>query len=140
MSWNELSAILGLKIEAISFNSVPMRCCKRTKKVAGLTGHLALASEIEKCNLKGSFTKACADIFGLPHGAEPGQINYDEWLDAIHPDDRARAHEAATAAQDPSGDGVYDIELRIRHPDGSVRWATAKGKMYFTDDAVATGK
>jgi PAS domain S-box-containing protein len=64
------------------------------------------------------------------------QISYAEWLEAIHPEDRAKAHEAMTAAQDPSGDGIYDIELRIRHPDGSVRWATAKGKVYFTPDAA----
>jgi hypothetical protein len=43
----------------------------------------------------------------------------------IHPEDRSKAHEATTAPQDPSGDGIYDIELRIRYPDGSVRWATA---------------
>jgi PAS domain S-box-containing protein len=107
---------------------------------------LALQSEdlgfwdFDLVNLRGSFTKVCAEIFGLPHGAEPGQISYEEWLEAIHPEDRSRAQEAATAAQDPSGHGLYEVELRVRHPDGSVRWATAKGKMYFTDDAVAEGE
>ena len=96
--------------------------------------------DFDLVNLRGSFTKACAEIFGLPHAAEPGQISYEEWLDAIHPEDRAKAHEATTSAQDPSGDGTYDVEIRIRHPDGSVRWATAKGKMYFTDDTVASGE
>ena len=92
--------------------------------------------DFDLVNLKGSFTKACAEIFGLPHAAEPNQISYEEWLEAIHPEDRARAHAATTAAQDPSGDGLYELELRIRHPDGSVRWATAKGKTYFTNDTV----
>jgi PAS domain S-box-containing protein len=92
--------------------------------------------DFDLVTLKGSFTKACAEIFGLPHGAEPGQISYAEWVEAIHPEDRSRAHQATTAAQDPSGDGIYDIELRIRHPDGSVRWATAKGKTYFTSDTA----
>jgi hypothetical protein len=32
--------------------------------------------DFDLVNLKGSFTKACAEIFGLPHGAEPGQISY----------------------------------------------------------------
>ena len=54
----------------------------------------------------------------------------------IHPEDRSRAHEATAAAQDPSGYGIYDIELRICHPDGSVRWATAKGKTFFTSDTA----
>jgi hypothetical protein len=48
MSWNELSAILGSKIEATSFNFAPMRYYKRTKTVAGSTGRPALSSEIEK--------------------------------------------------------------------------------------------
>jgi PAS domain S-box-containing protein len=92
--------------------------------------------DFDLVNLKGSFTKACAEIFGLPHAVEPNQISYAEWLDAIHPEDRAKVHERNTAAQDPSGDGLYDLELRIRYPDGSVRWATAKGKMYFTPDTA----
>ena len=96
--------------------------------------------DFDLVNLKGSFTKACGEIFGLPHAVEPGEITYAEWLEAIHPEDRARAHEAATAAQDPTGDGIYEIELRVRHPDGSVRWATANGRMYFTDGAGSGGE
>jgi PAS domain S-box-containing protein len=96
--------------------------------------------DFDLVKLRGSFTKACAQIFGLPHAVEPGEITYAEWLEAIHPEDRARAHEAATAAQDPTGDGIYEIELRVRHPDGSVRWATANGKMYFSDDTGSGGK
>jgi PAS domain S-box-containing protein len=92
--------------------------------------------DFDLVNRKGSFTKACAEIFGLPHGAEPGEISYEEWLEAIHPEDRAKAHEATTAAQDPSRHGMYEIELRIQHPDGSVRWAAAKGKVYFTADTA----
>src|SRR5271163_2135494 len=49
---------------------------------------------------------------------------------------RARVHEATTSAQDPTGDGIYEIELRIKHSDGSVRWANAKGKIYFTADTA----
>ncbi len=41
------------------------------------------------------------------------------WLDTIHPDDRARAVEAAVSVQ--SG-GDYDLEYRIVRPDGEVRW------------------
>ncbi|MBV8142401.1 MAG: PAS domain S-box protein [Verrucomicrobia bacterium] len=95
--------------------------------------------DFDLVQLKGSFTKACAEIFGLPHAAEPGEISYAEWLAAIHPEDRARAHETATAAQDPSGDGIYEIEVRVRHPDGSTRWATAHGKIYFTEDTGPGG-
>ena len=50
--------------------------------------------DFDLVSLKGSFTKACAEIFGLPHGAEPGQISYAEWVEAIHPEDRCKAHES----------------------------------------------
>ncbi|MDB6117956.1 MAG: sensory box protein [Verrucomicrobiaceae bacterium] len=41
------------------------------------------------------------------------------WLDAIHPDDRAKVVEASQAKQ---AQGTYDEEYRIIRPDGSVRW------------------
>ncbi|HEX5735265.1 MAG TPA: PAS domain S-box protein [Blastocatellia bacterium] len=41
------------------------------------------------------------------------------WLDAIHPDDRARLIEAEVTVQ--SG-GQYDLEYRIVRPDGEIRW------------------
>ena len=42
-----------------------------------------------------------------------------DWIEAIHPDDRARVREAAHAKQTR---GDYDEEYRIVRPDGSVRW------------------
>lgn len=41
------------------------------------------------------------------------------WLDAIHPDDRARVLEAALTKQ---ADGTYDEIYRIVRPDGTIRW------------------
>jgi PAS domain S-box-containing protein len=41
------------------------------------------------------------------------------WLDAVHPDDRARVIEAADTRQ---GSGEYDETYRIQRPDGTVRW------------------
>ncbi|HEY3897490.1 MAG TPA: PAS domain S-box protein [Chthoniobacter sp.] len=41
------------------------------------------------------------------------------WLDAIHPDDRARVLEAARTQQI---DGTYEEEYRVIRPDGSIRW------------------
>jgi hypothetical protein len=58
----ELSAILGSKIEAISFNFAPMRFCKRTKRVAGSTGRLNLSSETEDHHSFHSFSVASANI------------------------------------------------------------------------------
>lgn len=41
------------------------------------------------------------------------------WLEAIHPEDRARVEEAALTRQRL---GSYDEEYRIVRPDGEVRW------------------
>ena len=41
------------------------------------------------------------------------------WLEAIHPEDRARVLEAALTKQ---AAGTYDEEYRIVRPDGSTRW------------------
>jgi two-component system, cell cycle sensor histidine kinase and response regulator CckA len=41
------------------------------------------------------------------------------WLDAIHPEDRQRVHEAAMTKQTQ---GKYDETYRILRPDGSQRW------------------
>lgn len=41
------------------------------------------------------------------------------WMEAIHPDDRARV---MTAAIDRQALGTYDEEYRILRPDGSERW------------------
>ena len=46
-----------------------------------------------------------------------------DWLDAIHPDDRARV-EAALAKQ---ATGAYDEEYRIVRPDGALRWIRDRG-------------
>ena len=41
------------------------------------------------------------------------------WLDAIHPEDRARVLEAAIHKQ---AVGTYDEQYRILRPDGAIRW------------------
>jgi PAS domain S-box-containing protein len=45
--------------------------------------------------------------------------NPHSWLDAVHPDDRSRAGDAALNAQLR---GDYDETYRIRRPDGAERW------------------
>ena len=45
--------------------------------------------------------------------------NPRQWLEAIHPDDRARVLAAATEKQ---ARGDYDESYRISRPDGTLRW------------------
>ena len=59
------------------------------------------------------------------------------WLDATHPDDRARAEAAfldANATQQP-----FHVEYRLRDADGGYRWAIDAAAPRFGDDGVFLG-
>jgi len=58
--------------------------------------------------------RPCADIYADPN----------LWLEMIHPQDAPRVVEAL---QGLAQGGVYDIEYRIRRPDGSLRWINDRG-------------
>jgi PAS domain S-box-containing protein len=73
----------------------------------------------------------CKAAFGLPSDAH---VRYDVFLDALHPDDRARTDAAVQQALDPAGAGAYDIEYRTVWPDGEVRWIRATGRGMFSND------
>ena len=73
----------------------------------------------------------CKAAFGLPSDAD---VRYDVFLDALHPDDRARTDAAVRQALDPSGAGSYDIEYRTVWPDGEIRWIRATGRGMFSND------
>jgi two-component system sensor kinase FixL len=61
--------------------------------------------------------------------------NPHSWVDAIHPDDRARAERfyAATAAG-----GGFDEEYRVLRPDGSIRWV--RDRMFLVEGSAGTGR
>jgi PAS domain S-box-containing protein len=57
---------------------------------------------------------------------------FEEWADRLHPDDRGRAMSVLHAyLQNQLSD--YEIELRLRHKDGSYRWILSRG-VAFRDD------
>ncbi len=53
--------------------------------------------------------RSCESLYASPQS----------WLDAIHPEDRARVLDAATHKQ---AIGTYDEQYRILRPDGAIRW------------------
>jgi len=53
--------------------------------------------------------RSCESLYASPQS----------WVDAIHPEDRARVLEAALHKQVV---GTYDEEYRILRPDGTIRW------------------
>lgn len=50
------------------------------------------------------------------------------WNELVHPEDRARAL-ATLQAYIHSETGLYELEHRLRHKDGSYRWILSRGKV-----------
>lgn len=72
----------------------------------------------------------CKEIFGV---APEAQFQYEDFLSTVHPDDRSSVEAAVANALDPEGTGLYEIDYRIVHRDGNVRWLGGKGKTFFEE-------
>lgn len=72
-------------------------------------------------------------IFGLPleeQWKDIAQWN-ERWMGLIHPDDRAKTKEAATQAL--QGGSRYDVEYRVVHPSGEVRYVRSQGDVSWDE-------
>lgn len=69
-------------------------------------------------------------IFGIPIGTE---LNYDVFLEQIHPDDREHVHEEWMAALEGK---PYDIEHRLI-VDGKIKWVREKADIRFNKNNQA---
>lgn len=74
-----------------------------------------------------------SDEFYRICGYEPGSVeaSSETGFKIIHPDDRERAAQQVTAAVETGT--PYDIEKRIVHPDGTVRWVRSIGEVNCND-------
>ena len=76
----------------------------------------------------------CKSHLALPEGKDP---EFDLFYAAMHPDDREgikkKIEEAVAERRD------YYAEYRIVHPDGSVRWIAAPGRVYAKPDGTLEG-
>lgn len=71
-------------------------------------------------------------IFGrLP---ENFAASYENFLECIHPDDRNKVINAVGQAVEH--DTPYDVEHRIVHPNGALRFVQEKGKVYRNEEGV----
>jgi len=60
-----------------------------------------------------------------------GQLDFEQAVSHIHPDDRTRVLEAVRAAMRLDDPQPYATEYRVIHSDGSVHWIFAKGRGNF---------
>jgi two-component system CheB/CheR fusion protein len=59
--------------------------------------------------------------------------SFDVLLAAIHPDDRPPFLRAMERAEDPAGDGIFNIEFRVLHPNGGTTWVESRGAVAFDE-------
>jgi len=67
-------------------------------------------------------------------GYEPGEIvpTYDIWSERVHPDDRSATEAKIREAMESGCE--YLNEYRVSHPNGEVRWLSARGRFLFDED------
>ncbi|HLM00367.1 MAG TPA: PAS domain S-box protein [Pyrinomonadaceae bacterium] len=68
-----------------------------------------------------------ARYFSLSEKAVTEGVTLEEVLPAIYEEDRARVADALTEAIEQTS--VYQIEYRVNHSDGKVRWLSARGSV-----------
>jgi PAS domain S-box-containing protein len=66
--------------------------------------------------------------WGLPADAE---VSYPQFLERIHPEDRARVREGADASVAVESQGFSETEFRVIWPDGTVHWILGTSRTFF---------
>ena len=72
------------------------------------------------------------DLQVLGISAEDRDGSVEDLCLTVHPEDRSRVDEAIQRAMQHGK--PYAAEFRLRWPDGTIRWVTAKGKVYYSKE------
>src|SRR5208282_2964892 len=59
------------------------------------------------------------------------QIDYDEAISRIHPEDGPATRKAVTEAIAGANGGAYHREFRVVWPDGSLHWIASHGRAHL---------
>lgn len=67
----------------------------------------------------------------LMQGYAVGEVtpSYEAWLARVHPEHREEAESLINQARDTKA--IYIHEFRTLHPDGSIRWCSARGRFFY---------
>ncbi|MCG7393507.1 PAS domain-containing protein [Microvirga sp. ACRRW] len=75
------------------------------------------------------------DIFGI---SADQPLTHEFWLSVIHPEDRDWVRKKVDALNDPASGGRLQMDYRIIHPDGGIRWISCRGRMLYTSEGGTT--
>ncbi len=75
------------------------------------------------------------EVFGLPEGAFHGTL--DAFVDLVHPDDREDVTTTIRRAVETGS--AFEIEHRVRWPDGTTRWIRSNGDTTVDAHGAITG-
>lgn len=64
-------------------------------------------------------------------GVTQRELDYEQAVALIHPDDQSRVRDAVEAATRIENPTPYAVDYRVVHPDGSFRWVFAKGRANY---------
>ena len=131
-------------------------CASSPAAVAAELERGALAAELETSTVRLDLGFAAADIGSFDWDLVTDELHWDDRLKELfgytaetfaphidsfsvrlHPDDRARVEAAIARAIDSCGD--YEADYRVVHPDGTVRWVAARGRVLADRRAARRG-
>ncbi|HZH26218.1 MAG TPA: HWE histidine kinase domain-containing protein [Azospirillaceae bacterium] len=125
-----------LAIDATDRVNAQAEAAMRAREADYHTERLALAVEATELGLWEWHVQTGAvfwsarqkEIFGLPLSQTP---SYEDWLSALHPDDRDSVVAAVKSLMDPASDGLLRLEHRVVRADGTVRRVLGRGRMLY---------
>lgn len=83
----------------------------------------------------GEISETLSKMFGL---ASYGHLQFDEFLNIVHPDDREHVSQSIRKSIENGSD--YECEFRVIWPDGSTHWINGKGQVYANENNVADSR
>jgi PAS domain S-box-containing protein len=124
--------VVGVNIDITERKQTELALAERNKLLA-LAGRAALVSshaydaDLERMTVSDSY----AAIHGLPEGTK--ETTRTAWRARVHPDDLGRLEENRARTFRDKRD-VYNVDYRIVHASGEVRWVEARGIVSYDSD------
>ncbi len=76
------------------------------------------------------FSPRAAEQFGFPPNT---RVSRSELHSRFHPSERETIAKMIDTALDAGGSGCFDLEHRVIHPDGTIRWLNVRKQVTFAN-------